>query len=97
MAMMTVVRAFSSGPTPPLADWDHIMRGRVWKPGPVVNAVFMKSSNERVNAMRAAAMIPGMERGKVILRKVWTSLAPRVREASSSHLSKPASLALTTT
>ncbi len=71
-------------------------RGKVtsW---PELKRVMMKSSTERAKAKRAAARIPGRMRGKVTLRNVCYSFAPRSMAASSRVQSKPRSRAFTVT
>ena len=64
---------------------------------PDVKLVMTKSSIDRLNASRAAAMIPGRISGKVTLRNVVSSFAPRSIAASSRWVGKPDSRARTVT
>src|SRR3954469_15613007 len=64
---------------------------------PDTKLVTTKSSIERLNDSRAAAMTPGRISGNVTFQNVVSSLAPRSIAASSSRRSKPARRALTVT
>ena len=56
---------------------------------PIFKKVIMYSSNDRANANKAPDIIPGNILGRVILKNVFNTLAPRSCAASSSDLSKP--------
>ena len=64
---------------------------------PDVKLVITKSSIDRLNASSAAAMTPGRISGKVTLRNVVSSFAPRSIAASSRWVGKPDSRARTVT
>ena len=70
--------------------------GKVTVP-PAVKFVITKSSIDRLKARSAAANTPGRMSGKVTLRKVVSSFAPRSIAASSRCTGKPASRARTVT
>ena len=64
---------------------------------PAVKYVITKSSIESANPRSAAASIAGASNGRVILRKVVTSSAPRSIAASSRWRSKSIRRAFTVT
>ena len=64
---------------------------------PAVNSVITKSSIDSAKASSAAARMPGKISGRVTLRKVVNSSAPRSIAASSRERSKPAIRARTVT
>ena len=68
MIRITAVIAFICGDIPPLPVIDHISIGKVLKPGPVVNNVFTRSSNDRANVNKAADRIAGQEIEEQILK-----------------------------
>jgi hypothetical protein len=68
MLRMTADTELIAGLMPNLSS-DQIFRGKVWPAPPMMKNVMMNSSNEIVQANRAAAMMPGPSRGSVILRK----------------------------
>src|SRR5690606_24780392 len=63
---------------------EYTLTGKVTVSGPEVKKVMTKSSSDRVNASSAPATTPGRMYGRITLRNVCHSLAPRSRDASSS-------------
>ena len=76
-------RAFSSGVALALAALIQITSGKVLNPGPVVNRVFTKSSNDMEKVIKTEEMIPGVARGSRTFRKASMGVAPRFIAASS--------------
>ena len=78
-----VLKALISGETPSRTI-EYIFSGSVVAPMPVTKKVMTKSLNERVNARRDPAIMPGRICGTVILKKVNTLGGKLLRPATFS-------------
>src|SRR5712691_9628614 len=76
--------AFTSGVTADLSI-PYTLIGSVVEPTPAVKKLMMKSSNESVNAISSAPMMPGISSGNVTRLKATQGVAPRSSAASSSR------------
>jgi hypothetical protein len=94
--IITTESALISGVIPPLfVIAECIKMGRVEEPGPATKKVMTKSSSDNVIAVKKPEIMPGLQIGRITLKSVSLSFAPRSAAASIIEKSNSSSLAIT--